>query len=227
MSKTASNIFRNLVFRDQITSNVPFIRATSELLKIKQPEIRYPAIIYNDPDKGAIMSQITYAPEIIPEKATFIGGYSIENEIFVAKNVQISNGKSLNFVSLTEAEMLFVTLHELRHCWQRKYHPEVFFKYNTVGYQAIFDIAETDADGFAMAYYFSNQTPYTHEDMPHLLNDIFFQATADGGKRLQVTSMIAKEHGFQYKDKVSAAVDAVDKTYIKEKIKNMETLNII
>ncbi len=76
--------------------------------------------------------------------------------------------------------------------------------------EVIDDIAEIDADGFALAFVFSGRTPYTKADMPNAFEDVCLQATIDGGKRWIRAHEISADLGFGKTEKIDVAKDSVD-----------------
>lgn len=76
--------------------------------------------------------------------------------------------------------------------------------------EVIDDIAEIDADGFALAFVFSDRTPYTKADMPNAFEDVCLQATIDGGKRWIRAREISADLGFGKIEKIGVAKDSVD-----------------
>ena len=76
--------------------------------------------------------------------------------------------------------------------------------------EVIDDIAEIDADGFALAFVFSDRTSYTKADMPNAFEDVCLQATIDGGKRWIRAREISADLGFGKTEKIDVAKDSVD-----------------
>lgn len=118
--------------------------------------------------------------------------------IMISRKYEIVDFKdgSIHFRNKTAAEKLFEITHELRHVWQKTYHEDLYYKKNAVELEVVQDIAEIDADGFALAYVFSDKTPFSYEDFPNMSEEIVLQATVDGGARFKRATEIAEEYGF-------------------------------
>lgn len=107
---------------------------------------------------------------------------------------------SSSFELLSDAEILFNTLHELRHLWQVKNIPDEYYATTAYGLGHQHDQTEIDADAFAYAYMFSKKTPYSWSDMPHqrleyILNTKISKDYA--AYREQRARELAKEYHFQ------------------------------
>lgn len=121
------------------------------------------------------------------KEETFLNEYAVHP--FVPFDTSLRGTKE-------EAEKLFEITHELRHVWQKTYHEDLYYKKNAVELEVVQDIAEIDADGFALAYVFSDRTPFSYEDFPNMSEEIVLQATVDGGARFKRATEIAEEYGF-------------------------------
>ena len=97
----------------------------------------------------------------------------------------------LNETLNTEASIRTTILHELRHVWQKKYEANTYYKKNAVGaIEAINDIAEIDADAFALAY-MKNRTSYPESEYMEQL-DLYMHY--DRGARKNRTRMIKNKY---------------------------------
>ena len=92
-------------------------------------------------------------------------------------------------------EKVFVLSHELRHAWQKKYHKDTYDTYNVSGIDVLSDLSEVDADAFALAFFFSESTPFSSDDIPGLYHEISLRNKYDGGQRLAKAHIIAEEYG--------------------------------
>lgn len=175
-----------------------FMKYIADLLNIELPEIRSFACIFQS--NGLIQSQIEFKREQLPADASYIGAFYMDdrNLIITSRKHEIVDFRdgSIHFRNKTAAEKLFEITHELRHVWQKTYHEDLYYKKNAVELEVVQDIAEIDADGFALAYVFSDRTPFSYEDFPNMSEEIVLQATVDGGARFKRATEIAEEYGF-------------------------------
>ena len=184
----------------------------TDLLEIENTEIQSVDCIYES--NNQVMAQLEFNRDEIPADARFNRAYYLDNKnlILLSRKVPVADfeTQTLHFKNVTEAENLYSVAHELRHVWQRKYHPDTYYNFNAIGMEIINDIAEIDADAFALAFLFSDRTSYTKADMPNTLEDVCLQATIDGGKRWTRAYEIAVELGFGKTEKIDDAKEMAD-----------------
>lgn len=188
----------------------------SRILKIIAPKIITVAALYST-EKG-IIAQRNLDDDTL-QYQSMLGAYYLPetNVIYLARYGVKTNYKK-NEVKLqkyTEAETAFLLAHELRHAWQKKYDNDTYFAKNANGLEIINDIAEIDADAFAIAYIFGNQTSYTGKDFPTTLFEIFLQGTLDNGKRFERANNLTKEYAFSDLNKLEEAKKFVDQDELK------------
>lgn len=183
-----------------------------ELLGIESVEIQSVACIYES--NNQVLAQLEFNRDEIPADAHFDVAYYLDdrNLILLSRKFPVVDfeTQTLHFKNVTDAENLYSVAHELRHVWQRKFHPDTYYNFNAIGMEVIDDIAEIDADGFALAFVFSGRTPYTKADMPNAFEDVCLQATIDGGKRWIRAHEISADLGFGKTEKIDVAKDSVD-----------------
>lgn len=198
-----------------------FIENITNLLQVKCCHIEPVACIFEYGGQTYVQKELR--EKELPKDALFTGGYYLYDEsnstIYLPHKCAHYNPHTLSryFVDISAAENLFSIAHELRHVWQLKY-PDIYYVHNAVSVEAINDIAEIDADAFAIAFVLSDQTPYTYKDMPNTLDDIFLQATADEGKRLKRAYELALEYGFNIDEKIIDARANVDMEQINNQV---------
>ena len=131
-----------------------------ELLGIESVEIQSVACIYES--NNQLLAQLEFNRDEIPADAHFDGAYYLDdrNLILLSRKIPVVDfeTQTLHFKNVTDAENLYSVAHELRHVWQRKFHPDTYYNFNAIGMEVIDDIAEIDADGFALAFVFSDRT---------------------------------------------------------------------
>lgn len=143
------------------------------------------------------------AVDTIIENSYAIAGYiDADNDIIYISRYILwpKDNLSLAFERLSDAELLFAMLHELRHLWQHKNMPDEYYASTAYGLEHQHDATEIDADAFAYAYLFSNKTPYSWVDMQHqkeefLVNEKISNIYAVC--RTQQARKIAQEYHFQ------------------------------
>ncbi len=181
------------------------------ILKIDAPNIISVAGIY-DTEEG--IKVFRYQVEDTQSTSKPIGGYYLdkENLIYISRtalDINYQTGET-QLVELTMAEMLYFIAHELRHVWQKKYHEDTYYKKNAVQFETIKDIAEIDADAFALSYVFSNQTSFSGKDLPTTLSEILFFCRIDNGERLNKARLLANEYEFDISNKLDETSNYVD-----------------
>lgn len=188
-----------------------YIHTAASILKVHIPSVRIVDVAFESyiTGVGQIYAIPNIDPKLIPGDANFIGGHysdSTDTLIIAAKFPTWPKPSTTpTFVDSTMPERLFIILHELRHVWQHTYHHNKFYQHNAVGIECIQDEAEIDADAFALAYIFSEQTPFTLDNFPTVLPSIKLQCQLNGGKRWLRALTLANEYGFNIGEKFSAA----------------------
>lgn len=206
-----------------------YINDISEILGIDVPIIQSVACLYEH--QGLIQAQEEFRRNEIPEQAQFYGAYYLddENKIILPRKCVVTdfNTGAIHFKNHTKAEHLFILTHELRHVWQKKFHEEKYYKHNAVGMENINDIAELDADAFAIAYLFSAKTPFTSDDLPSEIEEICLQAMADNGKRWERAEKLSADYGFGNSEKILVTKNSVDQDKLKRVIAFMKLNTMI
>ncbi len=184
-----------------------YLKDIAQILKIIIPEIAFVQCLYDDGEH--IVGHIKIVEDEIPEYANFQGANYLDDRnciVMSLKRAVFDHEKSIiHFVDQSPAEYLFNFAHELRHVWQKEYHEDMYYKKNSVGMEAIYDIAEIDADAFALAYIFSNRTPYTASDMSNQKLEIGLQGTLDNGARWKLAEELSYKYGFEGREKINQA----------------------
>ncbi len=221
------------IFRKKDAMDIfPFIKDIEDILQITTPKIVSTACIfegYNAQYKqNVVMSQTEFHQDEIPKDAQYIGAYYLDDRdtiLIGRKYATLDYGSNtLQFKDLTRAETLFLLTHELRHVWQKKYAADTYYKKNALHMEVINDVAEIDADAFALAYVFSDRTPFTYEDVVTISEETYLQATADKGKRWKRAEEISKEYGFNCTDKLEEFKANIDRERINKLIKIMKLM---
>lgn len=212
-----------------------FINDIEEALDITCPRIMPAACIFEaySPERGenVVMAQTEFNRNEIPEDAKYSGAYYLDGKDIIVigrKFPSVDFEKhELTFRNLTNADILFFLTHELRHVWQRKYRPEKYYKKNAVGFECINDPAEIDADAFALAYVYSDRTPFTYEDMPNTSEETVLFATADEGSRWNRVEEIQEEFNLDCDRKLADLKRGTDYGKINRMIEIMKEIGVI
>lgn len=197
-----------------------YINDIQKLLNIQIPNIQVIGCFFQTPEY--VGGQKVFIEEDLPKDAILMGGYTLDEDgsIIIGTMVQDNDyeqGKVV-YKKLTKEEMIFILAHELRHAWQKQFHFDTYYQTNAVGDECVSDIAEIDADGFAIAYCFSGQADFSSNDMPFQLNQIALQAELEGGHRWTKAHEIASEFGFTNSEKIDEAKSNVDWKLVKKEI---------
>ena len=199
--------------QDQILS---VCRDIAALLHIELPQFKFYGLIFTS--QGMVQCQFNFDEVLLPPDTEPHGAYYFDdrNLVVISTNIPKLARKGKGFIyryeKATIAEMIFTCCHELRHVWQRKYHTEEYYGHNAVGDEVINDIAEVDADAFALAYIFSN-TAYRVNDLPTQLQQVGLQATLDNGKRWKRARQLYKDYGFGDSADIAKLRNQVNITY--------------
>ena len=197
-----------------------YINDIQKILNIELPKIQQIGCIFAT--RNYVDGLPVFCKEKLPEDATLMGGYTLDKDgsIFIGKMVQDNDYDNLQVVykELTKEERIYILAHELRHAWQKQYHFDTYYQTNAIGDECVSDIAEVDADGFAIAYCFSGQADFSSNDMPYELNQVALQAELEGGQRWMKAHEIASELGFTNSDKIDEAKSNVDWNLVKKEI---------
>lgn len=169
----------------------------SEILQIDCPKIEYVDCIFDTP-KGvcsANVSDLGY----IPPTDIYIGAfYNTHNIIFIARKFFVFTGKNrVQFNDFQFNDQAFLLAHELRHVWQQKYHYDMYYAHNARGVDVLDDIAEIDADTFALLFLFSEFAPDIHlqaENLSINFCNVFAQVKLDDNARIDRAKELSKEY---------------------------------
>lgn len=187
--------------------NDKYIYDALDLLELDVPDITVLPCIYFDRSTNYIVPSDQLWADIPQD---FIGVCAFENDqsgaIFVAEYVldedfdpDPAQRSRRYYARFSEAELLKTCLHELRHLWQVTWHSDEFSRKDGSDETALTDIAEIDADAFALAYLLSDRTPYTLEDIPVLIKYISREAQEfpDAFQaRRELAEQLANHYGF-------------------------------
>ena len=193
-----------------------FCREVADLLQIDLPQINFYGLIYTS--QGIVQCQFNFDANSLPHDTEPHGAYYFDdrNLIIISSNIPRLERKGKGFIytykEATMAEMIFICCHELRHVWQRKYHDGLYYGHNAVGDEILNDIAEVDADAFALAYVFST-TDYKVKDLPTQLQQVSLQATLDHGKRWKRSKLLYKEYRFGNPSEITKLKHQLDLKY--------------
>lgn len=189
-----------------------YITDIQKILNIELPEIQIYDCFFQTPNY--VGAQTIFNKEGLPADAIVTGGYTLDEDgrVIIGNYVQDNDydKQEVIYKRLTFEEQIYILAHELRHVWQKQYHYNTYYQVNAVGDECVNDIAEIDADGFAISYCFSDQANFTSNDMPFQLNQIALQAEIEGGHRWAKAYEIASELGFSNPEKIDVAKSNVD-----------------
>lgn len=146
-----------------------------------------------------VFIQKKFNPTALTYDVDFYAGYHVDQSpfVFISKMILFYDKEfRKNLINATDAEILFTILHELRHVWQEHYEPSTYCHHNAIKNECIDDIAEVDADGFALAYFLSDKTNYSYIDIPTLSKDLYLKMSKDNGKRLKRAYELAGAYNF-------------------------------
>lgn len=197
-----------------------YINDIQKILNIKLPNIQVIECFFATPKY--VGGQKVFIESELPEDAILMGGYTLDEDgsIIIGEMVQYNdyeNGRVV-YKKLTKEEIIYILAHELRHAWQKQYHFDTYYQTNAVGDECVSDIAEIDADGFAIAYCFSGQADFSSNAMPFELNQVALQAELEGGQRWIRAHEIASELEFSNSEKIDAAKSNVNWNLVKKEI---------
>ncbi len=165
------------------------------MLGIQMPEI-YPIgclfikdgniVGTNDCEDGKLPKADHYCAGFYDDKRDFI---------LIATYVPHVDPKTFktSLVPASQEEKLFELCHELRHVWQKKYHEAEFYGKNAVGLECATDLAEIDADAFALMYVFE-KAKVDISKLSELISELAILSAMDGWKRFELASRLGKEY---------------------------------
>ncbi len=128
------------------------IETLCKMLKINEPKIMVYPFLFDIPEmgQGAFDHPKGLRAKSIPLSLSHLHGASAWPE---KNSVLVSYYNPLTAKPFTEEQLVFHMTHELRHFWQYKYyHNRYYKKENATGEAYANDLAEIDADAFALAY---------------------------------------------------------------------------
>lgn len=168
-------------------------------LKIKIPKIALYDLIYEH--NNQVVVQIHAKLEEIPPDANFNGGVYFDTGdnslgqpviVLARKKIDITSGNE-EVVSVSHFDFLFNLIHEMRHIWQKIYHRNMYYNApNAIGFEVITDIAEVDADSFAITWICEN-LKISNNDLLNNFSEFWLQSSLDGGARIDRVAKIAKK----------------------------------
>ena len=179
------------------------------LLKIESPTVQTVELLYRASD-GSTCAQPRLDAKSLPLNFDPIGGYFADDKDIVYLSELIGGynpeiGKYV-FKKYTDAEELYLFVHELRHVWQKTYHYDKYYATKSFDDN---DDSEIDADAFALAFFFSENTTYSHTDLPVISHVILGKSLEDGGKRWDKAVQLSKEYRFNSSIKLSEAKNGI------------------
>lgn len=181
----------------------PYIRKAASLLKVDMPKFVIVDILYESSINGEKMfclQQISNEMSI-PSDAYFLGGRFMDQQdtVYISRKCPYydNTAQKTIFDDLTIPEILYISLHELRHKWQFEYQRKKIN--NSPLLTNGEDPADIDADGFAMAFLISDCTPYSSFDLPSIMLNIAYNNELDHGARIQRARELIREYDFHRK----------------------------
>lgn len=205
--------FRKKIDIQHKDSTNEYINLSANILDIKPPAIIDVGFIFDshfydgkEHNERRVILQIKFKPEELPYDAYPYAAFydDSSNNIYISKHGIFLNEKiEIKYCKFTEAERLFHILHEFRHVWQHTYQYEVYYTTNAIREEIIDDIAEIDADAFAIAFLFSTLTPFKLKDLPYHIQQIGMLLSFDDGKRKKRAIEIAKKYHLTFKSDFS------------------------
>lgn len=199
----------------------PYIADVATILQVEIPAMQYVDILYEsnyyNGQYGARMVQGVEKryKDKIPSDASFLSAWydDGEDKIILANFLPEENsatGESA-YVKISPPDRLYILAHELRHVWQKKNHAAEYYKKNAVGMEVINDPAEIDADAFAIAYVFSEQTPFSERDLPTIVSELRVIVAFDKGQRWRKAMELSTAYGFGAIGKITIAGGSSEK----------------
>ena len=195
-----------------------YVDDACQILNVDLPKFIIVSTIFES-DEHVMVVTDDGMKNIPADACNFKGAYMPDNsdDIYLATKIPCWNMKNLNslpdFVDLRPYELAFPMLHETRHAWQKKFHYRKYYKRNAVGMEVINDMAEIDADGFALAYLLSEKTIFSIRDFPNESIQIARQTALDQGKRWARAEEILKEFNFGNMEKLKEAMQICKEIY--------------
>ncbi len=206
----------NSAFKNIPTDVDSYIKDIASILKISVPPIKMVGLIYDQGEQRCAVNN----PDIrtLPEDVYFLSAFFFdeENSIYVSENFVHIDSDLRKCDIKTTAEHVYTIAHELRHVWQKTYYKNKFYQKDAFGTEVVNDIAEIDADAFAIAYVFSNKTFFTPQSMPSMMNEVAFQCFLDKGERWKKSRELSNYYKFGGISKIDDAENAIDKQSIIE-----------
>lgn len=211
---------KSFIANQQNNNLFTFANQISKILQVEYPTIHLVDCIF-DLD-GKICYQDPLDIEGLPSNAFYIAGYlSDTSDLFVARKNPIyytSMKRPDRFEENTLIEKQYILAHELRHHWQKTYQKERYYQYNARGNETINDVAEVDADAFALLVIFSDLINVKLTDpnqFPYYIKMIFYCASIDNGKRWNRTKELAKDYPWAQLDRIEVIKSKVSISKIK------------
>lgn len=192
-----------MFFKNKKSNIRHYITDAAHILSVDIPKIVFSDILVDV--NGMIQGVPLKYGNLLPKNINYLGGFYPDdgNIMYIARYYPDSENGKINFKKLSSAEIIYPVLHELRHAWQKKYHPSQFYSSeNAVGFECINDPAEIDADAFAIAFILSEKTPFTIDDLPTSLQEIRLYNMLDNNQRLKKAKEISTRYNFGKIEKI-------------------------
>lgn len=193
----------------------PYIADVATILQVEIPAMQYIDILYeSNYYNGQYGARLVQGAEErykdkIPSDASFLGAWydDGEDKIILANFYPERSGTTgeMFYIRKSPPDHLYTLAHELRHVWQKKNHAAEYYQKNAVGMEVINDPAEIDADAFAIAYVFSEQTPFSERDLPTIVSELRVIVAFDKGQRWRKAMELATAYGFGAIGKITIA----------------------
>ncbi len=181
--------------------------SVSNILKIDCPKIKYVDCLYDTPN-GICSANAPYL-DTVPLTNTYIGAFfdDLHNAIYVTRKFPIFIYRNhVQFDDLQFSDQAFLLIHELRHIWQYNYHFDLYYAYNARGIEVLDDIAEIDADAFALLFLFSGfitDFDLQPKNLSTTFCSVFAQAKLDKNARIDRAKELSKEYTWGNWNKLS------------------------
>ena len=184
-----TSILRDFLGDPKYTEIHQQLIAASKFLNVQLPSIYlvdYMANIEDENGNMMLCAMDSIGVNDAPIDAGYVLAHFDHNSHIILHGMYVPYHKR----ELTDAERLFLLLHELRHLWQFAYHSDAYYSApNAVNeLEHLNDLSEIDADAFALAY-MRTHTTYPETDYFPLVGTMF---VCDSGQRFLRTEEVIK-----------------------------------